>query len=130
MLVHATRRHTGVHSLYDDRDAFRLQHLVDEVCNLNRHSLLNLEPSRKAVDHADELGEADDLPGRQVADVDDPGDRRHVMLAAGPEGNAPQQDRLVVAAGFLKSAHQVLGRIFPVSGKPFVAGPQDTRRGV
>ena len=58
-----------------------LQHVVDAVRDLRGQLLLHLEAARVGVDHARELADADDLVGRQVADVRAADDRRHVVLA-------------------------------------------------
>ena len=79
--------------------------------DLRGHLLLHLEAAREDVDHARELADADDLVGRQVADMGAADDRRHVVLAVRLELDVAQHDHLVVAADFLEGAAQVLARV-------------------
>ena len=67
--------------LDDDADAFgaRLGH--DGVRDLLGHPLLDLEAAREHVDDARELGDAEDLPHRDVADGALAVERQQVMLA-------------------------------------------------
>jgi hypothetical protein len=59
--------------------------------------------------------------------MDDPIDRRHVVLTAGAEAHATQQDRLIVAADLFKGSPQVSGRVFVIPGEPLIVGAQHTR---
>ncbi len=76
----------------------------DAVRDLRGQLFLHLEAPRVRVDHARELGDADDLVGRQIADVRAADDRRHVMLAERFELDVAQHDHLVVAGDFLERA--------------------------
>src|SRR5262245_61644215 len=102
-----------------------LQPVLNRLGDLRGHPFLDLEAPRETIDHADKLGDADDPSRGQVADMSNPGDRRHVMFTARAEGNIPQQDWSVEAADLLKSAQQVFGRILVISGKPFIIGAQN-----
>src|SRR5580704_1434176 len=55
-------------------------------------------------------------------------DRREVMLAMGLEADVAQHDDLVIAAGLLECALEVLARIVLVAGEPFFVGACYPRR--
>ena len=64
--------------------------------------LLHLQPPRKAVEHARQLGDADDAVARQIGDRRLADDRRHVMLAMRLERDVLEQHDLVIAADLLE----------------------------
>ena len=105
-----------------------LQHVVDAAGDFGRHLFLHLEAAREDVDHAGQLADADDLAGRQVTHVGAADDRRHVVLAVRFELDVAQHDHLVVAAGLLERAAQVVARVDRVAGKPVGVGVDDALR--
>ena len=51
------------------------------------------------------------------------------MFANQLEANVAQHYDLVVTAGLLESPREVIARISPVAGKPFLIGARHARRG-
>ena len=62
-------------------------------------TFLNLEATGVAVQHAGELGNADDGVAGKIRDVRFADDRRHVMLAMGEKRYVLEKDDVVVTAG-------------------------------
>src|SRR3546814_6078550 len=62
-------------------DAGRPEMIPDAFGDLGGQPLLTLQPARIAVEHARELGKADDAVPGEVGDRRLSGDRRHMMLA-------------------------------------------------
>jgi hypothetical protein len=129
-LVHAAGGHALVHRVHHHSRPARLEHLGDAVGDLRGELFLHLKAPRITVDHPCQLADADDLIGRQVADVHAPDDRRHVMLAMRFEGNVAQHYHLVVAADLFERAPQVGGRVDLVTGEPVAIGIHHALRGI
>jgi hypothetical protein len=55
--------------------------LLQPVRDLNGKPLLHLEVPGEQLNHARQLGQTEDALTGQVADVSDPGERQHVVLA-------------------------------------------------
>ena len=64
-----------------DADARRLEHAAERIGNLIGEPLLDLEPPRKDLDDAGNLGQPDDPPVGQIRDVRTAEERQHVVLA-------------------------------------------------
>ena len=109
----------------DHADTARLEHHVDAVGDLRGQFLLHLEAPRIRIDDTRELADADDLVGRQVADMGAADDRRHVVFAERFEFDVAQHDHLVVAGHLLERAAQVVGRVDRVAGKPVAVRVDD-----
>ena len=75
---------------------------LDGVGDLRRHGLLRLQALGEDLDHAGDLGDADDAPVGQVGDVRHAQERRHVVLAVALDADVAQHDEVVVAAGLLE----------------------------
>jgi hypothetical protein len=84
--------------LEHDADAARAQAVVEPVGDLLGQALLHLQVACEQLDHARQLGEADDPVARQVADVRDAVEREHVVHAERVERDRARDDELVVAA--------------------------------
>jgi hypothetical protein len=72
--------------------------------------------SREDVDHASELGQADDPVGREIGDMDLADERHHVVLAMGRERDVADEDDVVIALDLLEGAVERLRRILVVAG--------------
>src|SRR5579871_4324952 len=127
-LVYTSTGHASMGSLNDNGDASRLEHTIQGIGDLRRHSLLNLHASRVDLDDPGQFGDADNPLVGQVAEMRPPDDRRHVVLAVRYETDIAQQHHLVISGHFLESPLQQLVRIFVISGKPLSIGASDTRR--
>src|SRR6202045_2420689 len=55
-------------------------------------------------------------------------DRREVMLAMGLEGEISRPHGLVIAAGLLEGALEIIARVVVVPGEPFLVGARHPRR--
>ena len=99
--------------------------LPDAVGDLRGQPLLHLQPARKGLQHARELGDADDMVARQIGDMRLADDRRHVMLAMRLERDVLEQHDLVIAADFLEDAREMIGRIVGIALAIFLPGARD-----
>src|SRR5690606_26921694 len=90
MLVDAAARHAAVARLDHDRDALRLEHLVERLRDLAGQPLLKLQPPRESVNEARELRNPHDAAGGAIGDVGLAHDRREMMLASRNERNVAQ----------------------------------------
>lgn len=88
VLTDAAGRHAVVGRLEHDADALRPQHVLNGIGDLRRHLLLDLEPFGVSFDHACQLGDADDTPGRHIGHPGTADDRCHMMLAVAFGGNS------------------------------------------
>jgi len=129
-LMHAARRHALVRRLDDDRDALRLQHLLQRVRDLHRHLLLDLQALRIDVDEPRELRDADDAMARQVGDVRAADDRHHVVLAIALDAHVPQHDHLVVTLDLLEGAREQRGGVDAVATEELLVRARDAPRRV
>ena len=109
-LVDAARRHALVRRFGDDGNAVRLKHLIETGRDLGGHLLLDLQPPRIDLDQPRQFGNADHAIARQIADMHPPDDRRHVMFAMQFEADVAQHHDLVVTAGLLERAFEVVAR--------------------
>ena len=85
------------------------------VGDFGRETFLNLEATGVAVQHAGELGNADDAVAGKICDVRLADDRRHVMLAMGEKRDVLEKDDVVVTAGVLKRSFQMHRGLFFVA---------------
>ena len=92
----AAHGHAGVHRLDDDRDAERLQGILDAVADLLRQALLDLQAAGIGLDHARDLGQAGDPPVRDIGHMCLADERKHVMLAQREQFDVLDQDHLAV----------------------------------
>jgi hypothetical protein len=83
--------------LHDHADALGAQVPVQVLGDLAGQPLLGLHPVAEVLHDPGQLGEPHDAVGRDVADVRDPDERQHVVLADGPDRDAGHHDELVVA---------------------------------
>ena len=90
--------HAEVLRLDDDADTLRAGLGHDGVRDLLGHPLLDLEAAREHVDDARELGDAEDLPLRDVADRALPVKRQEVVLAERVELDVLEDHHMVGAA--------------------------------
>src|SRR3546814_3612598 len=75
----------------DHRDAMRVEIVPDAARDFCGEALLHLQPPRIAIEHARELGNADDAVARQIGDRCLAGDRRHMMFAMRLERNRSEE---------------------------------------
>ena len=108
----------------------RLQMLADAVGDLRGQPLLHLQPPGVAVQHAGELGDADDAVARQIGDRRLADDRREVMLAMRLERDVLQEHDLVIAADLLEGAAEMMRGILLIAARIFLPGAGDPRRRV
>lgn len=94
-LTDATHDHAHVSRLSDDAHALGLQHLHDGLGHLASETLLHLQSTCEHLDDADELGEAEDLAVRDVADVDLAHEGDHVVLTHGEKVNVTNNDHFI-----------------------------------
>src|SRR3954452_18465527 len=80
----------------DDADALRGESLHQEIGDLLRQPLLDLQPPGVHLDHARDLREADDAAVRDVRDVGRPEERQEVVLAERIERHVLDDDHLGV----------------------------------
>jgi hypothetical protein len=106
-----------VAGLDDDRDAARLQHVVDRVGDLRRQLLLDLQPARIGIHDPRKLADADDAPVRQIGDVRAPDDRHHVVLAMAFHPDVAEQNDLVVAVNLLERPLEHRRRVGLITGE-------------
>ncbi len=91
------------------------------VSDLGRETFLNLEAASVTVQHAGELGNADDAVAGKICDVRLADDRRHVMLTMGQKRDVLKKNDVVVTAGVLKRAIQMYRGLFFVA--PAILAP-------
>ena len=101
---------------------------MDAIGDLRVHLLLHLQAARIGVHHAGELGNADDLPVRQIADMGAADDRRKMMLAMRLKADIAQHDHLVIAFDLFEGTLKENDRIVGIAGKPILIGPRHPRR--
>ena len=100
----AARRHALMRRLDHHGDALGLQNMLDAIGDLRAHLLLHLQAARIGIHHAGELGDADHLAVRQIADMGAPDDRRQMMLAMRFEPDVAQHHHFVIALDLLEGA--------------------------
>jgi hypothetical protein len=88
-----------------------LQVVPDALRDFGGQPFLDLQSPGKAVQHARQLGNADDMVLRQVGNRRLADDRRHVVFAMRLERNVLEQHDFVIAAHFLEHARQVDCRV-------------------
>src|SRR5437899_8816010 len=91
-LAHASHLRAEVHCVEVHSDAVGLQHTHKLVRDLNPDALLNREAPREHPHQAGELGDADDLLVRDVADEGVTVERQRVVLAKRVEVDGPLDD--------------------------------------
>src|SRR5271156_4712157 len=106
-------------------DAARLQDAFDRVGDLRGQALLDLEPFGINLDDAGQFGDADDPPVRNIADPGAPDDWRDVVLAMAFEGNAAQDDHLVVAVDLLEGLSEDLLRLDIIAAEVLAEGAHE-----
>src|SRR6476660_10000669 len=79
-----------------DRDALRLESLLDAVADIDRESFLYLQAPCKRVDHPRNLGQPYDMAVWYVGHVSFPEKRQHVMLAQRINFDVAHDDHLLV----------------------------------
>src|ERR1035441_7399952 len=95
--LHAAQGHAQMLGLEYHAHPLWLKLLMQPAGDLDDESLLELEIAGEEVNHAGELGQAEDPIGRQVGDVSDAMKRKHVVHAQRLERDVADQDELVVA---------------------------------
>ena len=96
-LAHSPHLRAQVHRVQMHRDAVWLQHAHQLVRDLHPHALLDREPAREDPHEASQLGDADDLLVRDVADERVPVEGQGVVLAERVELDRPLDDLADVA---------------------------------
>jgi hypothetical protein len=91
------------------------------VGDFGGETFLNLEATGVSVQHAGELGNADDAVAGKIGDMRLADDRRHVMLAMGQKRDVLEKDDVVVTAGVLKRSFQMYRGLFFVA--PAILAP-------
>lgn len=123
MLAYTACRHALVLTFDNHADALRFQDVLYAMGDLRGHRLLHLQPPREGLYDAGELADSDDLSVRQVADMDFAEYGSEVMLAVRLEVNVSQDDHLVIAVHFLKSAAEEVDRVLTVAAEPVFECP-------
>jgi len=95
LLLDAPHHHAQVLGLHDDAHALRVDGVLEDARDLLGHAFLDLEPPRKALDHARELAHPVHLVLGDVADVALAEKRQHVMLADAVELDVLHDDHVV-----------------------------------
>lgn len=98
-LPNASHNHTQMRAFHNDRNALRPQDLLDGDSDLPRQPLLQLQTARKHLCDAGKLGEAEDAPVGDVANVHFARERDEVVLAHGEDLDVLDDDELVVVFG-------------------------------
>ena len=97
--------------LDDDPDAEGFERRHQRVGDLIGQPFLHLEPTRKHVDEAGDLGQPDDFTVWQVGDVRFAEERQHVMLAERVQLDVAHEDHRVVGFREHRVADDALGRL-------------------
>ena len=102
--------------------------MTPAICAVIR--LLGLQAMGEDIDDARDLGQADNLAVRQIADMRLADDRHHMMLAMRVECYVLDDDEVVIAGDFLEGAAELLGRAHVVAVEHFAECLGDTLRRV
>ena len=96
-------------------DAVWMQMLPDALRDLRGETLLDLQPSRKTIEHTRKLGNADDTLVWHISNRRFAGDRCHMVFAMRLKRNVFEQDEFVIAPNFLKRSGEVMSRVLTVA---------------
>jgi len=94
LLLNAAHLHAEVLSFNHDAHSMIGNQFRQSFGDLDRHPLLNLQPSGKDFDQPSELGKADDFASRQVGDVAFTEEWQQVVLAKTVEFDASDHHHL------------------------------------
>src|SRR5882757_9143128 len=130
VLGNAAYRHAGMLGLDHDRNATRLEDLVDRGRDLRGQMLLGLQAAGKDVGEACQLGEPDHPFDRRIGDMRLAIERHHVVLALRRELDVADQHEIVVAGGLAEGAVEHLGRAQMIALIKFVEGLHHASRRV
>src|SRR5215212_1306162 len=100
-LPHPARRHALMLGLDQHGNAARPQRAFDGIGDLGGHGLLRLQALGEDLDHARNLGDADDAAAGQVGHVSHAEERGDVVLAVAFDADVAQHHEIVIAARFL-----------------------------
>ena len=113
--------------LEDDADPLRLEAVHQEVGDLLRHPLLDLEAPGVHLDDPRDLREADHPPLGDIGDRRRPEEREQVVLAEAVEGDPLHDDHLAVVDVEDRAVDQPLG-VDVIAGGQLGVHPVDPRR--
>ena len=97
--------------------------MTPAICAVMR--LLRLQAMGEDIDDAGNLGQADDLAVRQIADMRLADDRHHVVLAMRMELDVADDDEIVIAGDLLEGAAELFRRAHVVAVEHFEVGLGD-----
>ena len=97
-LLDSAQRHAQVLGLDHDAHALRRELALKPAGDLGREALLNLQAARVQLDDPAELGQPQDPVPREVAEMGDAVEGKHVVLAERVEGDVASDHELVVVA--------------------------------
>src|SRR5947207_15450649 len=100
----------------DDRDATRLNLLVDRLGDLRGQALLNLQPASIHVDQPRNLAQADHPAVRDIPDMTLAEKREQMMLAQAEQLDIPDDDHFVIRNIEERFVQDVI-RIHPVTAR-------------
>src|SRR5262249_40627475 len=128
LLLHAPHGHAHMLRLDHDRDAARLQVLVDRRQDLRGQMLLRLQTARIHVDDARDLREAHYPLDREVGDMRAADHRKHVVLAVGIKGNVTNDDEIVEISDLAEGAVENLIGLVAITAEDLLERLDQARR--
>ena len=131
-LACATRREAEMFGAHQHANAGRCERVVECVGDLRGEALLHLQSSRKGINEARDLREANDSTARHVTDGGDPREREEVVFAEGMERDAFDYNEIASrgARRLFKHGAENFVRVAGVATREFKQRASDAARGI
>jgi HAD superfamily hydrolase (TIGR01509 family) len=110
-----------------DRESARRERRFHLLGNVLRERFLQREPAREDVDHAREVAETGEPPGREIADVRTPEERQEVMRAQSVKRKIARDDEPACEIG-IGERGDARHRVGSMTAKQFAEHLGDARR--